>query len=120
MITMILPVQPSGDVSQVDTSNILKGSVFADDVYGVMNWNGANWVGGDGTMLTPLVKSNEDLLTDENGLLYLPLPAWFVVACEINNKSYNGQLDKDFTPSRYYASFDLPIVPQIIKILAVL
>lgn len=122
MITLKLPFIPSGDVSQIDTVGLKKGSVFSDDTKGVVNWNGSAWVGGDGTKLTPLIMSNEDLLFDAVVMQwYLPLDASTVVSCEVNSISYNGQFDETYTPPRFYCSgFIDNITPQIIKLLVVL
>lgn len=121
MITLDLPVFPSGDVSQVDTSNIKKGSIFADEVRGAMIWNGSGWVGADGITFVPLNRINTDLKYDASvSQWYLEIDASYIISCEINNKSYTGQLDKTLTPYRYFSSFDNGATPQTIKLLAVL
>lgn len=117
MIKLQLRIEPSGDVSQVDTTNLEKGSIFADDTYGVLNWNGYAWVGGGGSSFAPLLLSGTDLINDPNAGWYLEIDADEVINCMVDGISMDGTFDKTTIPFRYYgfANNSATIIKLLIK-----
>ena len=109
----------SGDITQVDTTNLKNNALFADPVNGLGIFRKAtnDWlfITGNGVAMIEVNKTNADL-QDDGFQTYLELQVDAVFSCELNGKSQNGQLDKTYPITRYYGNFLDKTTPQSIKL----
>lgn len=122
MIELSNPLAPDGgDITQIDTTNLKNNAIVIDPVNGMGIWRKAlnSWLflSGNGVSMLEVIKTNADLKYDATIFQwYLELNVDAVFSCEINGVSNNGQLDKTFSPARYFNSFGSDSDIQTIKL----
>lgn len=105
MITLRSPLVPdSGDVSQVNTSQLANNTLFWDTSLGLLRWNlsTSEWKPAfTSTPLAPTIRTNSDLNYDGSEY-YLEIDCNGVLSAMINGVSAGMWVTQAFTPNRIY------------------